>query len=356
MIARACALWLILALQACASSGATSSVPSSATASAARPAAEEPTARSAHEPLAGDREGWPLSAIVGPGRGPGLFLGPEEGAPAIGYLSEGVPIEIAGPSERGRVPVRVRSGMRVRGHFPAHRLEARVLQRGRIRDTPVYVGPSDVVRIVGAAGGGRTRVSVTPRIVSEEGAEMALPSYEGSFPAAGLGADPHPSAPSVPGAAITLRSSSPIQVFESPGGRLLVTLPGGQTFRGFEVRRDGGMSAVLLGEGPYLAGYVSEQPVAASAPPRRSAPRFESEGVPERVRRDPGERPLVRIEAGTRVSFDGVTIASVDRAGWAREISRYEETGEVDVFVAVDDAVAVRGMVPIEAVSPASPQ
>jgi hypothetical protein len=299
------------------------------------------------EPGVGSLEDWPAQALVGEGRGPGLFLGPEPSAPAIGYLSEGVPIELAGLPERGRVAVRVRSKMRVRGYFPVQRLEAAVLQRGRIRDTPVYVGPSDRVRVLGAAGGGRTRVSVTPRLVSSEGVAVALPSYEGSFPAVGLGADVPRGAEAVPGTRVAIRSDAPIQVFESPGGRVLATLPASATFTGYEVRRDAGMSAVLLGDGPYLAGFVAVEPVAATPSPPRSPRSFSTADVPTRIKEDADGRPLFRVTPGTRVVFDGVTIASVDQFGWAREIVRYDELGEVDVFVAVDEAVAVRGIVPV---------
>jgi hypothetical protein len=306
----------------------------------------------ASDPSVGALEDWPKQARVGEGRGPGLFLGPESNAPSFGFLSEGVALEIAGLPERGRIPVRVRSGMRVRGYFPMQRLEAVVLQRGRIRDTPIYVGPSDRVRVLGGAGGGRTLVSVTPRLVSTEGVPVALPSYEGSFPAVGLGADVMPGAEPVPGTPIVIRGEAPVQVYDSPGGRLLVTLPPAATFTGYEVRRDGGMSAVLLGDGPYLAGYVSITPI-TSTPKQKPAPRgFAAAGVPERIRENAEGSPLFRVAAGTRVTFDGVTIASVDELGWAWEIVRYDETGEVDVLVAVDDAVAVRGMVPVESLRP----
>jgi hypothetical protein len=334
-------LWIAMGLTACAPPPA-AVAPRSSPPPAAYDTQPQPT-----EPGVGNLEDWPAHALVGEGRGPGLFLGPDASAPAIGYLSEGVSIELAGLPERGRIAVRVRSGMRVRGYFPLQRLEAAVLQRGRIRDTPVYVGPSDRVRVLGAAGGGRTRVSVTPRLVSSEGVTVALPSYEGSFPAVGLGADVPRGAEAVPGARVAIRSDAPTQVFESPGGRVLVTLPASATFTGYEVRRDAGMSAVLLGDGPYLAGYVAVEPVAA-APPAPPTPRsFSTAEVPARIKDDAEGRPLLRVAPGTRVVFDGVTIASVDQLGWAREIVRYDEHDEVDVFVAVDEAVAVRGIVPV---------
>lgn len=301
-------------------------------------------------------EDWPELALVGEGRGPSLYLGAESSAPPVGYVSPGVVVEIAGPPDRGRLPVRIRSGMRVRGYFPVHRLDAIVLQRGRIRDTPVYVGPGDRVRVLGPAGGGRTHVSASPKLVSAEGWVVSLPTFEGSYPAIGLGAEAAAGADAVPGTPVILRGDQPIPVYDAPGGRLLATLPAFATFPGYEVRRDSGHSAVLLGEGPYLAGYVTVVPAPAPAPSsKREAPSFETHDVPRRIRDDADGKPLHRVAAGTRVTFDGVTIASVDRPGWATEIRRYAETGEVDVFVAVDDAVAVRGMVPADALTPAGP-
>jgi hypothetical protein len=42
----------------------------------------------------------------------------------------------------------------------------------------------------------------------------------------------------------------------------------------------------------------------------------------------------------------------LSKDGFAREMNRYEDDGEVDVFVAADDAVAVRGIVQIDALAP----
>jgi hypothetical protein len=68
---------------------------------------------------------------------------------------------------------------------------------------------------------------------------------------------------------------------------------------------------------------------------------------------------LHRVAAGTRIRFHGRTIARVRQEGWARELGR--QAGDlVDVFVAVTDDVALRGLVPassltlVEAGTPAA--
>jgi hypothetical protein len=64
--------------------------------------------------------------------------------------------------------------------------------------------------------------------------------------------------------------------------------------------------------------------------------------VPERLAAE-DTRPLWKVPAGTRLRFDDNVIAVFEAEGYAREMNRYD-TGEVDVFVAVDDTVAIRGM------------
>jgi hypothetical protein len=64
--------------------------------------------------------------------------------------------------------------------------------------------------------------------------------------------------------------------------------------------------------------------------------------VPERLAAE-DTRPLWKVPAGTRLRFDDSVIAVFETDGWAREMNRYD-TGEVDVFVAIDNTVAIRGM------------
>lgn len=300
----------------------------------------------------------PPTARIAEGRGPALYLGADVGSQGFGYLSPGVMVELAGELEASRILARVRGQMRVRGYIPIHRLELLALTRGRVRDTPIYLGAGDAVRLIGyGEEAGRVRVAATPTIVSREGANVNVPRYEGSFPAAALGGEAPIEGGGLPGRPVLIRADHALPIFDETGKERLLTLPPNHHFEAYEVRRDGDRVAVLLGSGPYLAGYLHHGEIIPDAEPRgeKSANTASArpETIPERIRRDESSGPLRRVRAGTRVVFDGVTIASVDAPAHAREMARYEETGEVDVFVAVDDDVAIRGMVPIDAVEDA---
>jgi hypothetical protein len=54
------------------------------------------------------------------------------------------------------------------------------------------------------------------------------------------------------------------------------------------------------------------------------------------------------------VRFDGQVVARLADRGWARELRRTED-GLVDVFLAVDDDVALRGLVRARDLEPVEP-
>jgi hypothetical protein len=342
--------WLLVgALAGCATSqessgpgGITVSPMATAPAPAAEPAAPAPAAATT------DASAFPAELVAGPGSGePALFLGAAPDAAAIGYVSEGVVLEIAGGPEGDRIPVRIRGGMRVRGYFPLARLSAVVTHRGRVGGTPLYVGPNDRVHVIGPgdeAGTMRIEGQVTLRPGGPEG-----PSFTGTFPVQGLGAHEVGVTPEsdAPGTFQRLPAGQTFPVYDRPGGAVVYTIPAldpGLVVR-VAAQRDG-WNAVLVGLGPYIAGYAQATVTPAEAPPRAAhpAPPASSGGVPQRLTEET-QLPLYRLPAGIRIRFDGATIAALDREGYARELARYEQTHEVDVFVAVDDAVAVRGMI-----------
>jgi hypothetical protein len=119
------------------------------------------------------------------------------------------------------------------------------------------------------------------------------------------------------------------------------------------VNTRGEWKAVRVGVGPYLIGYVNAELVAsqAVADVLSSAETAASTGVPERLLAE-STRPLYRVPAGAQVRFDDKVIAKLEVEGWAREMNRYD-TGEVDVFVAVNDDVAIRGMMRADDLTPA---
>ncbi|MBC7170880.1 MAG: hypothetical protein H5U40_00545, partial [Polyangiaceae bacterium] len=94
-------------------------------------------------------------------------------------------LEVAGEPSGGRIPVRIRGGMRVRGWISLDRLAARVLRRGRVQGTPLYVAPNDVLRVLGPVDA--TTMRVEGRVRFRAGSAESA-TFTGTFPTEGLGA------------------------------------------------------------------------------------------------------------------------------------------------------------------------
>lgn len=294
---------------------------------------------------------YPIRLVTGEGSGPAIYLGTDERAPAIGYISPGVEVELTDAPVGGRAPVRVRGSMRVRGFLDVSRLTGRIVRRGRIRGTPVYVTGGDSVVVHGVGPDQRADVSIRVTVAG------TTRDFRGSYPLQGIGLDTPADTPDVsaPGTPCTLASTGPLALAEQPGGAATLTLSAG-TIPCRDLGIEGGAYKVLLGTGPYLAGYVSVAPTPAAEPRDvrvdarfRSPPTGPAGTVPERLRHD-AQLPLVRIAAGTRVVHERETIAILDEVGYARIVERHDGVGEVDVFVAIDDRVAVRGIVETSAI------
>ena len=63
--------------------------------------------------------------------------------------------------------------------------------------------------------------------------------------------------------------------------------------------------------------------------------------LPTRLARETGA--LKRVNAGATISFGGRVIAKLGQPGYARVLAIYP-SGEADALVAIDDTVAVRGL------------
>lgn len=301
---------------------------------------------------------------------PALFIRPEPDSALIGYLADDVLLELAGSIEHGRVPVRVDGSLRARGYVPQEWLRLRVQRRGRVRGTPVYVGPGDRVRVLGNEPGApdRFRVEVTPRVGARE-----LGRYEGSYPSVGLAArapEATAEAPD-PGVAYQVPAALPLPLFEVPGGPLVAELPAQPVATDVRViSEQDGWLAVRVGTGPYLIGWTHlslhklEGESAAPAAPPTAAPAVStpldasttpavaspngqtpsevaSQGVPARLVNEPGE--LRRVAAHSKVVFGEQVIGVFKAEGWARVLYTYPN-GFADVFAAADDRVAIRGL------------
>ncbi|MFW5875136.1 MAG: hypothetical protein ACOCXM_00235 [Myxococcota bacterium] len=310
---------------------------------------EDPTPTDSQSPPPSD---WPDRLVAGPGTGPALFVTGDDDAPAVGYVSPGVAFEVTGAPEGTRVPVRIDGPLEVRAWLTTERLAGRVQERGRVGQAPGYVGPNDVVRILGDGGDGLLRIELRPPLREDH----ELPPMEAVYPAERIGAQRvdlgKVKGPS-PGTPVTLPSGETVQVYDRPDGDVVATLPNlDPPLTLVRLVEKGAWSGVRVGTGPYLVGFVNVPLTSASEPPRREedplAHPTSASDVPLRLQTEP-DQPLRRVAVDTPVRFNGRTVAVVRKPALAREMVRHETTGQVDVFVAADDGVAVRGMVPDDA-------
>jgi hypothetical protein len=298
----------------------------------------------------GPPPGWPAVLVVSAGQGPALYAAADDNAPPFGYLSEGVRVRINGAPNNGRLPVTVGGQMIVHGFVPLSRLHAFVNQRGRIEGTPAYLGTNDPVGLVSQSSDGSFRVEIRPRLGREGAADLG--PFVGSVPGDWLvdhaeeGVDPG----LTPGEFRRVPAGQEVQVYDRPGGAVIARLPAlDPPLTVVVIRSQNGWNGVRVGVGPFLIGYIQGELEQSSADQlgTRTAPTpaaLAAGHMPERIAVEEGA--LFRVEAGTWVRFYGDQVARLRADGWAREMSRTAGSEDVDVYVAVDDAVAVRGVVP----------
>lgn len=320
-------LSLILGSAACGSSSAPDSTPTSDIA--------------ASQDVALDPANWPRDFVAGYGDGPALFLTEDRASPAFGYLEPGTPIRIGSLPTNGRIKVRVDGPVKVRGWIPMERLALRVAQAGRIPDTPISVSPGNLLRYLGP--------TEDPAIARVEGrarlSEIRAPAYQGVFPVDRLTAAAVDVV--VPTGDYLRLPEAQVSLYASPT-ETIATLPAVTGGLLVQVAADRGeWKAVRIGDGPYMVGYVN----AELAPTQVTETASESSDFPRRLNVD-ADRPLWRVRAGTRVRFgeEGAIIAVLETDAYAREMGRFEN-GEVDVFLAATNAVSVRGLVPVDALT-----
>jgi hypothetical protein len=289
----------------------------------------------------------PSPVLIQAGDQPALFLGSEADAAQIGYLSGHVPLQVLGRARGGRVPVRIDGSLRTRGYVDERMLALRVQRRGRLRGTPVYVGPNDVVLVTGNEGA-RLRVRAQAKLRGQPFG----PHYDGSYPSEGLAAQAAPSeAPRPePGSAYTVPANTVVPLFDQPGSAASGELPAlPEPYTVTVVNHTDGWLALRAGDGPYLIGWTPAAltPAPASepapAPAREELAEPHAVRLPARLANEPGA--LKRVAAGTKVVFGEEVIGVLKRDGYARIVHAYDDAGYVDVFIAADDDVALRGLV-----------
>lgn len=300
----------------------------------------------------GPPEGWPRVLVVGPGTEPALYFGPEQNAPAFGYVNPGVRIRLESGVRNGRVQALLAGALPTKGWIPVDRLAAYAQRRGRVEGTPFYLGPNDLVNVLGPAPEeGQMRIAVRPWL----GGGTFLDARVGTFPAEHLADRPVDEATAeqpTPGECYRLPAGQTVPVYDRPNGQPVASLPAQDPPLTVIVLRDRApWYGVRAGYGPYIVGYVQAQLTPCGGPQPEPAPMTPTGtgDVPYWMTQESGT--LHRVAAGTRVRFNGRTIARLRRDGWARELGR-QAGDQVDVFIAVDDDVAVRGLVPASALTP----
>jgi hypothetical protein len=292
--------------------------------------------------------GWPRVLVTGPGTGPGLYLGPDNNAPAFGYVSPGVRVRIESGVRNGRVEVLVAGGLPTKAWMPMDRVSAYAQRRGRVNGTSAYVGANDLVGLAGPAEGGQIRVAVRPWL----GGSTFLDPQVGTLPADAIADRPVDAASAeapTPGDCFRLPPGREVAVFDQPGGRQVAVLPPDPPQTVVVLRARDPWYGIRAGYGPYVVGYVQGPLTACEGARPEPPPMVPPAGeMPAWIANEDGA--LYRVAQGTRIRFNGRTIARLRAQGWAREIGR-QQGDLVDVFVAVDNGVALRGLVPMSALT-----
>lgn len=297
--------------------------------------------------------GWPSVLISRAGDGPALYAGSDEGAPAFGYLSEGVRLRLDSAPINGRINVTVGGSVVVHGWVPLSRMMAYTTERGRIDGTPIFLGANDPVGLVAAGSGDTVEVELRARLGREGAADIG--PFVGSIPVSWLADRPAADGDDGldAGTPMRLPATAEVGLYDRPNGSVIVTLPVlDPPLTVVSLRERNGWHGVRVGVGPFLVGYVHAElePSSAEAIGTRPAPATigEPDGTPARIAMEE-DGTLVRVDSGTRIRFYGEEVARLRAQGWGRELGRDGE--EVDAFIAVDDGVAVRGIVPADAVT-----
>lgn len=278
-------------------------------------------------------------------RDPALFLGPGNDAPVVGYIGNDATVVVNGPPQQGRVPVEVRGGLKFEGWLDARALEGVVQRRGKVKGAPIYLAPGDRVTVLKMRADGLSEIEVTPRSEVLARSGIVLGPYRGLFPTVGLGSSA-PSDAEAPreGSWQQVNAGTQVQVYDAPNGKVIAVLSQLREPLSFAVLRNGDWKGVRIGQGPFLVGFINVETQPAAAPSQAPRPEGVPGGVPQRLNVD-RERPLWRIKQGTAIAHGQNRFATLTQDGYAREMGRFDD-GMVDVFVAVDHTLAVRGLAP----------
>ncbi len=312
--------------------------------------AEEGASTGGEQAQSGPPADWPRVLVVGPpATEPALYFGPAADAPAFGYVNPGVRVRLESGPQQGRIEALVAGPLPTKGWLPLDRVAMIAQRRGRVEGTPFYLGPNDFVTVLGPDGQGQMRVAVRPWL----GGNTFLDPHVGTVPVDQLGdRNVDLSAVEAPteGQCYTLPPGQTVPVYDRPGGQPVASLPAQNPPLTVVVLRERApWYGIRAGYGPFVVGYVQGQltPCAGPRPAPEPLVPASSGEMPYWMTQERG--PLSRVAAGTRITFNGRTIARLRQEGWARELGRQGD--QVDAFVAVDGDVALRGLVPASALT-----
>jgi len=217
------------------------------------------------------------------------------------------------------------------------------------------VGPGNLVTVLGPGDSPDTmRIAVEPRL--SDGTRIG--PFVGTFAIDALGVTDPPADAAAPstGAYHVLPANREVEVFDRRDGSVITTLPARPNGLVVQVVRDrDGWKGVRIGSGPYISGWINV-PTAATAT-GTGVEGGAHQGIPQRIQRDVRDRPLWRIADRARVRFPTVenpnyTFGILAAQGYAIELARHESEGRIDAFIAVDDDIAIRGLVDIDQLTP----
>ena len=292
---------------------------------------------------------WPRVAVIAPGTQPALYLNHLTNAPALGYVNPGVRIRIDSAPMNGRVKATIAGQLPTRAWVPLSRVALYAQRKGRVQGTRGYVGTNDLVSLVEPGADGTMRVQVFPWF----GGGEFLGPFHGTLPLDQLGDRPFEGEPEAlsAGQCYQLPADTPVPIHESPSSDPIAELPSlDPPLSVIVLRERDGWFGVRAGYGPYITGYVQGAltPCAGELPPPTPIVPASDGERPYWMAREDGA--LYRVAAQTPITFGGNIIARLSVDGWARELGR-QEGGQVDAFVAVDNNLALRGLVPASALT-----
>ncbi len=250
----------------------------------------------------------------------------------FGQLGAGTIVEIIEEPRGETARCRVRGPLEVDARCAIARLGIAVTRAQELRAGPGYLAIGDIVAALGPPRRGRAPVRVT--IAMPDGSAPRV--YETELDARDVSHE-RPDA-EAPGHENYLPADRGAALCESPMGAAIVELPPASLVRVIEQR--GQWMRVLVGEGPFLVGWIEDPGVAPPGPRVLDASARVARGLAR------GSEPMVRVRAGATMSVRCVEVGVLRVEAGARLLDRDAVRGVVHVRLAADDRATLEVDVP----------